>query len=161
MVKYIKTKDGKFAGSIGDGKTKAPVKPLKPPRGVRLAPKPVAIGRADLTEMYDRFMDLTREREAAARDGLQDAIRGKFPTATTFVVEEEDTSDVLNGHRTSMIPVQILDDNGSVLWEQPAHRRENTEFEQHMFDFSQVLTPGRWEPLTTDEGIGRRYTFTV
>lgn len=53
-TKYIKSKDGKFAGSIGDAKTKVPVAPAKAPDVVRRQSDPTTVP-AGLSAAIERF----------------------------------------------------------------------------------------------------------
>lgn len=162
MTRYIKTKDGRFAGSIGDGAHKTPpVKPLKAPRGVSLAPAPVASGRDDLLDLYDRFQELTHQREITARDGIEQLVRSRYPHARSVIVEEDDMSAALNGQTTTLIPVRIEDATGAPLWEQSTVRTETTGFAAQISELAQVVRPGYWEEIDSPDTPGRRYKMSL
>lgn len=162
MPKYIKGKDGKFAGSIGDGAVKTPPQaPSIAPLGSVFAPLPTMVNPTNVTDLYGRFVDLSREREETAREGISQIITRTYPTASRLIVEEDDMNDALNGKPTELIPVEIRDEHGLVLWEQNPIRREESKFEYTISELAQAVAPSRWELVDTDEGLGRRYFIAV
>jgi len=84
MTKYIKGKDGKFAGSIGDGKTNVPTAPTPPvvpdtqPRMSKAAP--------EVEAMWTRFQAMQGQRFDTALHATRSSIEHHFPTAKTFSI---------------------------------------------------------------------------
>lgn len=162
MAKYLKTKDGRFAGSVGDGATKVPPQvPGRVPTGFFLDSPSQTSSQPDFTDLYQRFHELSSEREATAREGLSQIIIGTYPSASRLIVEESDMVDALNGKPTEVIPVAVLDKDGVALWQQDSLRREVSDFETRISVLAQAVSASRWELTDSKEGLGRRYSLAV
>jgi hypothetical protein len=99
MTKYIKSKDGKFAGSIGDGKDSVPTVAPKVPKAPKLTKTQQA--RIDynerMREMKERHAAMLpeilarRERQEAARQSwftISESVNSSYPEARWMILDE-------------------------------------------------------------------------
>lgn len=137
MTKYIKGKDGKFAGSIGDGKTSAPVAmqaPIAPQSNV------VADFRAaqaeDLSALYGRFKaaapaeqklevsvvdgdagkPVTIVRSNLAEGTVKQADNGDFTVAVTSATNTTSTKNATGVFRSYQEAVDFAEEAAAFGW---------------------------------------------
>jgi hypothetical protein len=105
MTEYIKGKDGKFAGSIGDGKTHVPTAApviASAPAAEIVDPTP-----SPVEAMFAKYADRTRLRDAARASwyNVSDSILETNPESTHIILDENDT------------PIRIEGRDGLVVWD--------------------------------------------
>lgn len=101
MTKYIKTSDGKFAGSIGDGKTVTPTSapPMPPARRVRNAPE----AASSIEEQYANF----QKHYFSADGNYGDAESLTVVDTSNWTNEDWDTIDETVDYQRVIVARQI------------------------------------------------------
>jgi hypothetical protein len=102
MSKYIKSKDGKFAGSIGDGKDSVPTAaPSAPqvPVTINLKVKP------EYAEKHAAYQRLNERRETArtAMVSLSDSLRAQWPEARYLAFTDDGHPSKIEGYGNAVI----------------------------------------------------------
>ncbi len=107
MSKHIRNSDGKFAGSIGDGKSKVPT-----PSAPRLPSRQPLLDVNEMNELA--FMQLQYEKQQfkVAASGVAEYARSNWEDATCLVMEDINE----NGGSPYLQAFQVLNANGDVLW---------------------------------------------
>jgi len=89
MTKYIKNKNGKFAGSIGDGKTRVPTAARRP------------LTASDKQELQKAVID-SLAKAGNPEDVTNATVNYKNETLTVTAPEAEETKSIVHGHLNSL-----------------------------------------------------------
>jgi hypothetical protein len=115
MTKYIKGKDGKFAGSIGDGKTSIPASvsaPVSAATGASVTP-----AKPTIHEIHATYLKVGRERYNTAIGAVTNSVTEQFPTAHSFsLAKVQDPDAILDGSDYVELGM-VLDAQGNALYE--------------------------------------------
>lgn len=143
MTKYIKSKDGKFAGSIGDGKTNVPTAAPKLPK-VSKAEQARLDNNAKIREFNERRAAMLpeimarRERQEASRQSwftISESLNSTYPEARWMILDEN--KELL---RLTDRDGNTVAEGSTVLGTNPAVKEGLEVFSQH-----EDLVSGRYK----------------